>query len=160
LVELKVKEGDLIPDMELEGYPGPRRIKLTDYRGKWLVLYFYPKDGTHGCTKEALGFRDDMEAIRAMGADVLGVSTDGIASHRKFYHKFNLNFTLLSDPKGELGLKLGTCGNSFFKTMDRVTFILDREGRIAKTYPKVKYLGHSKQIIDDLKSLVGASGTR
>jgi len=151
--ELPMRTGDLFPRFELEAYPGPEKLKDSDLRGSWVVLYFYPKDGTHGCTKEALNFRDDKERLAKIGARVVGVSTDSIPSHAKFHRKFSLNFVLLSDPRGSLGEKVGVCKGSLFKHMERVTFILDPEGKIARIYPKVKYLGHSEQVMNDLKAL-------
>src|SRR5271157_3146361 len=136
MVEVKVKVGDYVPDVRLLAYPDKSEAKLSSYRGKWIVLYFYPHDDTLGCTKEACGFRDSIKTIKALGADVIGVSTDGLSSHERFARKYDLNFTLLSDTKGELGSCLGVLKESG-SSMYRVTFLVNSDGRIAKIYPKV-----------------------
>ena len=150
---IRISIGDSFPKFELEAYPGLNRLRDSDLRGSWAIVYFYPKDGTHGCTKEALNFRDDKEMLAAMGARIVGVSTDSIRSHVKFHKKYALNFELLSDPDGALGEKVGVLRGSLFKRMERVTFILDPDGRVARIYPKVKYLGHSKKVMEDLRGL-------
>ena len=149
-----VKVGDTLPDVVLEAYPSRGKVRLSDYRGKWVVLYFYPRDDTPGCTKEACGFRDSIRQIGEVGAEVVGVSTDNLPSHEKFAIKYGLNFTLLSDPKGELGSGLGTLkeGGS---SMRRVTFLVSPEGRISKIYPRVNPTVHAAEVINDLKSFVG-----
>jgi peroxiredoxin Q/BCP len=151
---VKVKAGDYMPDSKLEAYPDKSQVKLSSYRGKWIVLHFYPRDDTPGCTKEACGFRDSIKTTRALGADVIGVSTDGLISHERFTKKHKINFTLLSDTKGELGSSLGVLkenGSSVY----RVTFPVNSEGRIAKIYSKVDPLIHSAEVINDLKVLKG-----
>jgi len=148
----KVKEGDALPDVELEAYPSGRKVGLSAYRGRWLVLYFYPRDDTTGCTLEACGFRDSIKPIRDLGAEVIGVSTDSTHSHEKFAGKYNLNFTLLSDSKGDLGSTLGVLKDDG-SSMYRVTFFVDPGGRIAKIYPKVNPTVHAKEVLDDLKSM-------
>ncbi|HVP24343.1 MAG TPA: peroxiredoxin [Conexivisphaerales archaeon] len=152
MADIKVRVGDPLPDFDLEAYPSGGTAKLSSYRGRWLVLYFYPRDDTSGCTKEACSFRDSTSSIRALGAEVVGVSTDSISSHRKFAGKFNLGFTLLSDPKGELGSRLGVLKENG-TSMYRVTFLVDSEGRIAKIYPKVDPSIHADEVMADLKAL-------
>jgi peroxiredoxin Q/BCP len=154
MAEVKVKVGDFVPDARLEAYPDKNEVKLSSYRGRWIVLYFYPRDDTPGCTKEACGFRDSIKTIKALGADVIGVSTDGLSSHERFASKYGLNFTLLSDTKGELGSSLGVLKENG-SSMHRVTFLVNPDGRIAKIYPKVDPLIHSAEVISDLKMLKG-----
>jgi peroxiredoxin Q/BCP len=154
VAEVKAKVGDLVPDIMLEAYPRKKGIRLSSYYGKWIVLYFYPRDDTPGCTREACGFRDSIEMIKALGADVIGVSTDGVGSHERFTNKYDLNFTLLSDTKGELGSSLGVLKENG-SSMYRVTFLVGPDGRIAKVYPKVDPLVHPAEVIKDLNLLSG-----
>lgn len=134
---------------------------LADYAGKWVVLYFYPKDDTPGCTKEACSFRDEFKEIENVGAVVLGVSKDTIKSHAKFAEKYNLNFPLLADVNMEVmkaynawGLKK-FMGREFEGTL-RKTFLIDPAGEIVKEYPKVTPKDHAIQIIKDLEELQAA----
>ncbi len=129
--------------------------KLSDYKGKWVVLYFYPKDDTPGCTKEACSFRDSMEVYRNRGVVVIGVSKDSIESHRKFSDKYRLNFPILSDPEKEVIKNYGAWGEKSFmgKKFEgtlRNTYLIDPLGKIAKTYKKVNPLIHSGQILKDV----------
>lgn len=131
---------------------------LSRHRGKWLILYFYPKDDTPGCTKEACAFRDTAEQFRGMGAEVIGVSKDGVASHKKFSDKYKLNFTLLSDVGKDLIKAYGSWGEKKFmgKTfmgVFRNTYLINPEGDIVKAYEKVNPLIHSRQVLADLTSL-------
>ncbi len=152
MVEVRVKVGEYLPDAKLEAYPDKNEVKLSSCRGRWIVLYFYPRDDTPGCTKEACGFRDSIKTIEALGADVIGVSMDGLSSHERFANKYGLNFTLLSDTKGELGSSLGVLKENG-SSMHRVTFLVNPDGRIARIYPKVDPLIHSTEVINDLKML-------
>lgn len=129
--------------------------KLSDYRGKWVVLYFYPKDETPGCTTEACGFRDSHEALLANDAVVLGVSKDSVDSHAKFAANYNLPFTLLSDPEHKVIEAYGAWGKGFMGHIGtlRQTFIINPDGQIVKEYPKVTPAEHATQIIEDLKRL-------
>jgi peroxiredoxin Q/BCP len=136
---------------------------LEDYKGHWLVLYFYPKDDTPGCTAEACSFRDQREEIAALGnVDVVGVSKDSVASHKKFADKHHLNFTLLSDPDHETIAAYDSwkprqfMGKSFLGT-ERNTFIITPDGLIAKKYAKVSPSDHAKEIIADLRQLGAVS---
>jgi peroxiredoxin Q/BCP len=124
---------------------------LVDYTGKWLVLYFYPKDDTPGCTKEACAFRDGRDLLEAAGAKVVGVSQDSVASHFAFADKYQLNFTLLSDDSASTaksyGVLNGMGGNK------RMTFLIDPHSRIAKIYPDVSPADHGSQVLADLRKL-------
>ena len=132
---------------------------LEQYRGKWVVLYFYPKDDTPGCTTEACSFRDEREAIAEYGnAVILGISTDSVKSHKKFADKYGLTFPLLSDPEHKVIDTYGAWqpkklfGREFIGTLRR-TFIIDPAGNIAKEYPSVDPKSHAAEIIKDLQSL-------
>lgn len=132
---------------------------LADYAGKWLVLYFYPKDDTPGCTTEACSFRDEREAIGLLGnAEVVGVSKDSVASHKKFMEKYGLNFTLLSDPEHTTIEAYGSWKPKKFMGRDyigtqRNTFIISPDGMIVKEYIGVDPKTHAAQIIADLQTL-------
>lgn len=146
------------PLFTLEDQAG-KTVSLTDYLGKWVVLYFYPKDDTPGCTAEACSFRDEREAIAEFGnAEVVGISKDSVASHARFAKKHNLNFTLLSDPDHatiEAYDSWGTkkfMGKEFTGTL-RNTFIIDPAGYIVKSYRNVSPQKHASQIIKDLQQL-------
>ncbi len=146
------------PDFALQDQDGTTR-HLADYKGKWVVLYFYPRDETSGCTAEACSFRDERDAIAELGnAEVIGVSKDSVASHKKFAEKHNLNFTLLSDPDHVTIEAYGAwgprkfMGREFFGT-HRNTVIINPDGYIAKTYEGVDPKKHAAQIIQDLQSL-------
>lgn len=132
---------------------------LADYAGKWLVLYFYPKDDTPGCTTEACNFRDAREVIAQLGnAEVVGVSKDTVKSHRKFLDKYHLNFTLLSDPEHRVIEAYDSWKPKRFMGRDyigtqRNTFIINPEGQIVKEYIGVDPKSHAAEIINDLKTL-------
>lgn len=149
------------PNFSLQDQDGTTK-SLTDYAGKWLVLYFYPKDDTPGCTTEACSFRDERELIATLGnAEVVGVSKDSVASHKKFATKYNLNFTLLSDPNAEVIKAYDAWGErSMFgkKYMGiiRSTVIISPDGTIAKEYPRVDPKKHAAEIIADLQKLQAA----
>jgi thioredoxin-dependent peroxiredoxin len=132
---------------------------LRDYEGKWLVLYFYPKDDTPGCTTEACNFRDSRDLIATLGnANVIGISKDSVKKHKKFADKYHLNFTLLSDPEGVTIQAYGAWGEK--KMMGRTyigilrnTYLIDPNGMIAKEYIGVDPAKHATEIIHDLKAL-------
>ena len=153
----ELKEGDLAPDFELVADDGSK-ASLSSFRGSKVVLYFYPKDMTSGCTKEALAFRDAMPSLEELGAVVLGVSRDGVESHRRFKEKYSLNFLLLSDP--ELGVhklygvwrEKRMYGRTFIGT-ERSTFIIGRDGRIRRIFRKVKVSGHVEQVRQGLSEM-------
>ncbi len=151
-----LKAGDPAPNFTLVS-DGGQEVSLSDYRGQKVVLYFYPKDDTPGCTAEACAFRDDHSDIVAAGAAVLGVSPDTIKSHDKFKAKYNLPFALLSDPDHRVADMYGAWGEKkmFGKSYEgilRSTFIVDEEGTIVKVFPKVTPKGHSREVLAALQS--------
>jgi len=129
-----------------------RRVALKEFRGKTVVLYFYPKDDTTGCTTEACGFRDSWRAVEAAGAVVLGVSPDGPASHQKFRKKYELPFTLLADEDHAVAEAYGAWGEKsmygrkYFGVL-RTTYIIDPAGKIAHVFEKVKPRGHAAEVL-------------
>jgi len=130
--------------------------RLADYQGKWLILYFYPKDDTPGCTKEACHFRDDLAQLTKLGGQVVGVSVDDTSAHADFAKKYNLPFPLLSDKDGKVAASYGALTDlGLFKMAKRYTFLIDPNGLIAKHYLSVDTSRHSQEIIDDLKKLSG-----
>lgn len=128
---------------------------LADFAGSWLVLYFYPKDDTPGCTIEACSLRDANDELIDLGAQVVGISKDDTDSHRAFKAKHKLNFTLLSDPSGETIRAYGAWGKKMFgvEGILRKTFIISPKGEVLKTYGRVTPLGHGDQVVEDLKRL-------
>jgi thioredoxin-dependent peroxiredoxin len=133
-----------------------RLQSLSDYRGKWVVLYFYPKDDTPGCTKEACGFRDAAADFSQKNAIVIGVSKDPVVSHSKFASKYHLAFPLLSDPTTETIKNYNAWGKKKFMGREfsgtkRITYLIDPEGKIHKIYLSVDPLVHARQIIDDIQ---------
>lgn len=148
-----IKVNQAAPAFSLIDQNGKTRA-LADYRGKWLVLYFYPKDDTPGCTQEACAFRDDFHQITTLGGVVLGISIDDTQSHLAFAKKYHLPFPLLSDPQGLVAAKYGALSDlGFIKIAKRHTFIIDPHGGIAKVYLKVTPARHAQEIIADLKAL-------
>ena len=132
--------------------------KLSDYIGKKIILYFYPKDLTPGCTVEACKFRDDSEEFKKRDVVVLGVSCDPVAKHKKFEEKHELNFTLLSDPEKNIVTDYDVYGEKKFMGrtymgINRITYIIDEDGKIIKVYPKVDVKKHSQEILEFLDSL-------
>ncbi len=154
---MKNLAGEKAPAFTLEGNDG-RKHSLEDYRGKTVVLYFYPKDDTPGCTKEACGFRDMGASLEKSGAVVLGVSKDSIDSHNKFAGKYKLPFVLLSDPKAEVMKKYGAFGKKMMygKTVEgtiRSTVVIDPKGNTVKHWPAVKKAeAHPDEVLAFLKS--------
>ena len=149
-----VTEGTLAPDFELTSDTG-ERVKLSELRGKPVVLYFYPKDDTPGCTTEACEFRDAYDVFRERGAEVLGVSPDDVTSHEKFKTKYQLPFTLLADPEHQVAEKYGVWGERKFagKTymgINRSTFVIDADGKIARAMLGIKPAGHASAVLDSL----------
>ena len=145
--------GQNAPDFELPDQQGKLR-KLAEWRGKWLVLYFYPKDDTPGCTTEACNFRDDWMHLQALGAEVVGVSVDTSASHAAFAQKYKLPFPLLADDKGEVAARYGALADWLVvKLARRYTFILSPDARIAKVYRSVDTDKHAAEIRADLRQL-------
>ena len=149
--------GDLAPDFVLPDQTGTEH-RLSDYRDYWVVLYFYPKDDTPGCTKEACNFRDDILQLRAMKVQLFGVSLDDWQSHQKFSDKYKLPFHLLSDSKGEMTRDYGALFHlGPLRYARRQTFLIDPEGNIAKIYRKVNPDNHSDEVINDLTQLQSGS---
>lgn len=152
-----LKIGDKAPAFSLKNTEG-KTVKLSDYKGKKVVLYFYPKDNTPGCTKEACGFRDDYSVLQQRGIEVIGVSADGQASHQKFTEKYSLPFTLLSDTDHAVMEKYGAWGekNMYGKIVQgvlRSTFVIDEQGEIAHIFRKVKTDTHSQDVLKVIESL-------
>jgi peroxiredoxin Q/BCP len=148
--------GDVAPEFELPDQTGQLH-SLEDYRDQWVVLYFYPKDGTPGCTTEACEFRDNIFAFRKINAQILGVSLDDVESHQKFAEHHSLPFPLLADSDGKASEAYGVKTKMFGMTMaKRQTFLIAPDGTIAKHYVSVKPEAHSAEVLADLKEL-GAS---
>lgn len=127
---------------------------LPDFKGQYLVLYFYPKDETPGCTKEACHFRDDMAQLEKLGARIVGVSVDTSESHAKFAEKYHLPFILLADTDGKVAKSYDALTDLLFiKIAKRYTFLIDPNGKLKKIYTNVNVSNHSQQIIDDLKAM-------
>jgi peroxiredoxin Q/BCP len=150
-----LKEGDRAPDFSLVADDG-RTISLKDFRGRQVVLYFYPKDMTPGCTLEACSFRDHYAAIRRAGAEILGVSFDSNDRHQRFKERYKLPFPLLTDAKKEVASAYGVYKRKslygrVFKGIERTTFVIDTGGKIKKIFPKVKVKGHSQEVLAALK---------
>ena len=148
-----LKPGDDAPHFSLPDNQG-RQVNLNDFRGKRVVLYFYPKDDTPGCTTEACHFRDDFKLLENLGAQVIGMSIDDSFSHKKFAEKYNLPFPLLSDASGEVASLYGALNNFLvIKLAKRYTYLINPQGKIAKIYLSVDTSKHSQEIIEDLKKL-------
>ena len=152
-----LKEGQKAPSFRLSSVDG-EAVALEDYRGTPVVVYFYPKDDTPGCTREACAFRDSQAQIRKTGAIVLGVSPDSVASHEKFRDKYKLSFPLLSDPDKGVAKKFGAYGEKTLYGkkvvgMIRSTFIIDGDGIVRKVFPKVRVDGHAEKVLEALQTL-------
>jgi peroxiredoxin Q/BCP len=149
----QVGVGDAAPEFELYDQDG-RLHSLEDYRDQWVVLYFYPKDQTPGCTTEACEFRDNIFAFQRLDAQILGVSLDDVESHQKFAEKHGLPFPLLADTEGHAADAYGVRTRMFGMTVaKRQTFLVDPQGRIAKHYSKVSPEEHSAEVLADLREL-------
>jgi len=149
-----LKEGNTLPDIKLKDQNGVEK-RLYDLlkEKRYLVLYFYPRDDTPGCTKEACGFRDGIDELRRLGADVVGVSIDPPDKHRRFIEKYSLPFSLLSDEGGQLSRLLGAYSEEKKRCL-RKTYIIDASGKIVKIYDKVKPDIHASEVIEYLKTKV------
>jgi len=151
-MQISVKVGDPAPDFEGPTADG-NRLGLRDFLGKKnVVLYFYPKDDTPGCTKEACSFRDNLQQIRTMGAEIIGVSLDSTESHKRFVTKYRLQFPLISDKDKNIATTYGVLRDSKTST-NRVTFLIDKKGKIAKIFPKVDVTKHTEEVVTGLKEL-------
>lgn len=150
----QVVVGQPAPEFELPDQDGQLH-SLEDYRDRWVVLYFYPKDDTPGCTTEACEFRDNIFAFQKLNVQILGVSLDDVASHKRFAEKYDLPFPLLADPEGTsaeaYGVKTKFAGMTLAK---RQTFIIDPDGILAKHYEKVKPATHSAEVLAELEALI------
>jgi len=148
-----LKVGQLAPDFKLADQHGNQR-SLENFRGKWLALYFYPKDDTPGCTQQACAFRDDLGALKALEAEVVGVSVDTVSSHDKFTRKFGLSFPLLADTTAEIAGRYCSLFNlGVIRFARRNTFLIDPLGRIAKIYWSASAARNSGEIVSDLRHL-------
>ncbi|HWF44568.1 MAG TPA: thioredoxin-dependent thiol peroxidase [Candidatus Kapabacteria bacterium] len=152
-----LKEGDKAPDFSAKNDRG-ETVTLKELRGKKVVLYFYPKDDTSGCTKEACDFRDNLARVKRKDAIVLGVSPDSEKSHQKFKTKYELTFPLLADEDKKIVNEYGVWKEKSmygrkYMGVERTTFIIDEHGKIAKIFPKVKVTGHVDAVLDALKEL-------
>jgi thioredoxin-dependent peroxiredoxin len=154
---MMLEVGQMAPDFDLLDQEGTRR-SLAGVRGQWVVLYFYPKDDTSGCTKEACGFRDDLPRFEGLNANVWGVSADDERSHQRFASKFDLNFPLLVDPDKSMITAYGAWveKSMYGKTymgVPRITYLIDPDGRIAKLWPKVSPEEHPGEVAEALAQL-------
>jgi len=154
---MELKVGDKAPSFKLKNQDG-KIISSSDFKGKPIVLYFYPKDDTSGCTKEACNFRDEFPKFGKMKAEIIGVSADSVESHKKFATKYKLPFNLLSDEKKEILEKYGVWqeksiyGRKYMGIV-RTTFIIDSSGKISNIFPKVKVDKHNQEVMEALKEL-------
>lgn len=152
---MKLKVGDKAPAFNLPDQEGEKH-KLSDYAGQWILLYFYPKDNTPGCTKEACAIRDVYPKFTKIKAKVFGVSADSVDKHKKFTDKYELPFTLLSDEEKKVLKDYGAWGKKKFMGreymgINRMSFLIDPKGEIAKIYPKVKPSEHADEVLSDIK---------
>ncbi len=152
---MKLRVGQSAPDFELAGQDG-KEHKLSDYKGGWVLVYFYPKDDTPGCTKEACSIRDSFPKFKKSKAKVFGISVNSVQSHAKFAKKYKLPFTLLADEDKSVVKKYGIwakkkfMGKKYMGTL-RTSFLIDPKGKIAKIYEKVKPEIHAGEVLNDLK---------
>jgi peroxiredoxin Q/BCP len=154
-----LEEGQEAPDFVLDGIDGEGealRVRLSELRGKPVVLYFYPKDDTPGCTKQACGIRDEWSEFRQAGAEVLGVSPDDVDAHRRFSSKYDLPFTLLADPDHDVAESYGVWKEKSmygrnYMGIERSTFVIDAEGRLQRIMRRVKPKQHADQVLDALR---------
>lgn len=156
-----LKEGDKAPDFSLPA-DGGKTVSLADYKGKKLVIYFYPKDDTPGCTKESCTFRDNLTDFNKAGIEVIGVSKDSVKKHDKFKEKHGLNFPLISDEEGEICEKYGVWVEKSlygrkYMGIDRSTFLIDENGVIRNIWRKVKVTGHVEEVLKKAEDLAKAA---
>jgi thioredoxin-dependent peroxiredoxin len=155
---MNLEVGQPAPDFILPDQDG-KQHRLSEYKGKWVLLYFYPEDDTPGCTKEACSFRDNLPRFAGVNAVILGVSIDSVASHKKFQEKYGLPFTLLSDETKQVENLYGVWGEKTFAGKNymgtnRTSFLIDPQGNIAKIYEKVKPEIHAQEVLADLPQAV------
>jgi thioredoxin-dependent peroxiredoxin len=150
-----LKVGDKAPDFSLPDQSG-NTVRLKDFKGKKIVLYFYPKDNTSGCTREACAFQENLGLLRKHGVEIVGVSADSVESHTKFAGKYGLQFSLLSDESKDIlraynvWKKKRLYGNSYMG-IERTTYIIDEKGKLSHIFPKVKVDGHVPEVENALK---------
>ena len=154
---MKLTIGTKAPDFTLPDQDG-KTHSLSDYAGKWTLIYFYPKDDTGGCTKEACGIRDSLPDFHELKVTVLGISIDSVESHRKFADKYSLPFTLLADDEKKAVNEYGVWGKKKFAGREyegtlRTSFLIDPKGNIAKIYENVNPVDHAEMVLKDLKAL-------
>ena len=150
----ELKEGEVAPDFKAKSTDG-KEVSLKDFRGRNVILYFYPKDDTPGCTREACDFRDQLKRFSAKETVVLGVSHDSLTSHDKFREKYSLPFTLLSDEEKKITSAYGVYKEKslygrLFMGIERTTFVIGKDGKVKKIFPKVKVDGHIEEILKEL----------
>jgi peroxiredoxin Q/BCP len=145
-----LKEGDIAPEFVLPSQD-ENMVRLRDFRGRTVVLYFYPKDDTPGCTKEACSFRDDISKFKELKAEILGVSVNDARSHKEFQKKYNLNFTPLADVDKKVTELYGV--KNIFGVANRVTFVIDKDGVVRKIFPHVHVNHHSKELLEFVRQL-------
>lgn len=149
----RLVEGDIAPEFQLKDHEGRLR-RLAEYQGRWLVLYFYPRDDTPGCTREACAFRDDLLTIRALHAEVVGVSVDDTASHARFVSQYHLPFPLLADPLGHTAAAYGALFKlGPLRMARRHTYIVTPEGRIGRIFRHVNPTHHAAEVARTIKEL-------
>ncbi len=159
---MTIQEGAKAPEFSLEGLPGPQTYHLSDFHGKWVVLYFYPKDMTPGCTSEAKQFRDFSTEFEKENAVIIGVSPDPVERHQKFIEKHSLNFYLLSDPDKDVLRAYQAWGKKnmygrLFEGVIRSTVLIDPDGVIRKIWPRVRVKGHAEKVLETLRKLKSTS---
>lgn len=151
-----INKGEKAPNFTLDNQDG-KKVSLHDFKGEKVVLYFYPKDNTPGCTKEACNFRDVNQEIKDLGASIIGISADGVKSHKKFHEKNDLSFDLLSDEDKEVCKAFGVMkeksmfGNTFLG-ITRSTFVIDENGLVENVFEKVKVKNHDQEVLEYLKN--------
>ena len=152
-----ISEGDSVPKFEINDSNG-NKIKSSEFNGKKHVIYFYPKDFTPGCTREADEFSKDYKKFQREGIEIIGISPDDVESHKKFCEKMGIKYLLLADTDKEVSKKFGVWGKKKFMGREymgvlRSTFLVNEKGKIFKIYPKVKPAGHSKEVLQDFLNL-------
>ncbi len=153
----EITVGETAPDFRLQDQNGEWHT-LEQYRGQWVALYFYPKDDTPGCTKEACAFRDNIFAFENIGATILGVSLDDVDSHKEFADKYSLPFSILADTNKEAATQYGVYTKiGTFEMAKRESFLIDPQGQVAKHYSKVNAETHSEEVLADLELLIAGT---